>query len=157
MKTIAKLELKQSRVRVPNVSALGENFDCPDRVAEIARLLIGDSAQEVVIAFMLNVKNNVSGYVEVARGGVDHCAIDMRQVFRAAVSVSAAAIILAHNHPAGDPKPSREDHDITKRVAECGELLGIVLLDHVIVTDSKSYSFAADGILPSRNIRRSHG
>jgi DNA repair protein RadC len=70
-----------------------------------------------------------------------------REVFAAAVREGAAAVVVAHNHPSGDPTPSREDRAITERLRRAGELLGIELLDHVVVGDERAYSFAEDGFV----------
>jgi DNA repair protein RadC len=66
---------------------------------------------------------------------------------KAAVLANAAAVIFAHNHPSGDPSPSPDDHDITRRLAEAGEILGIEVLDHIIVGDGRTHSFRAAGAL----------
>ena len=70
-----------------------------------------------------------------------------REVFSPAVRESAAAVILVHNHPTGDPAPSREDIEITRRLREAGELMGIRVLDHIIIGDGAFVSFAAQGMM----------
>ncbi|HET6420983.1 MAG TPA: JAB domain-containing protein, partial [Geobacteraceae bacterium] len=70
-----------------------------------------------------------------------------REVFSPAVRESAAAVILVHNHPSGDPEPSREDVEITRRLREAGELMGVRVLDHIIIGDGSFVSFAARGML----------
>ena len=120
---------------------------CETDVAELARMVVGDAAQEVMLVFLLNIKNHVVGFTEVARGSIDSCPVDLRQLFRVAVISGAAAIIVAHNHPSGDPTPSEEDRRLTRRVEEAAELLGIKLLDHVVVTDTDCSSMRAKGEL----------
>jgi DNA repair protein RadC len=105
----------------------------PGDVVEVASALLADEAQEVVIAVSLDIRNRVLGYTEVGRGAVDSCQVDLRQVFRAAIMVGASAVVLAHNHPSGDPTPSGEDKQLTARIKQAGELLGIPLLDHVVI------------------------
>ena len=72
-----------------------------------------------------------------------------REVFRTALRESAAALVLVHNHPSGDPAPSREDRTVTTRLARAGEILGVRILDHVIVAERGFYSFREQGTLES--------
>ena len=99
--------------------------------------------------FLLDIKNRVVGFSEVARGGIDTCPIDPRMVFRAAVATGAAALIVAHNHPSGSAVPSDEDLQLTKRLQRGAEYLGLKVLDHVVVTDEETVSMAASGMMPS--------
>ena len=93
----------------------------------------GDS-QETFFTLLLDTKNKVIGApVECLRGLLDQCPVHPREVFRAAVRDSAASVILAHNHPSGDPTPTKEDIDITRRLIEAGKILGIRIIDHVIL------------------------
>jgi DNA repair protein RadC len=71
-----------------------------------------------------------------------------REIFKSAILKNAASIILSHNHPSGDPAPSREDTQLTERVAKAGEILGIKLLDHIIIAEHGNYSFSNSGCLP---------
>jgi DNA repair protein RadC len=145
-KTIKKIELRTRRVRVEEPSTpYGESVREPSDVSRIAAALLDGEGQEVVLVFLLDIRNKVLGYVEVARGAVDACPADARATFRAAVVQGASAIILVHNHPSGDPAPSTEDAKLTDRIKKCGELLGVPLLDHVIVADGGRYSFAEEG------------
>ena len=93
----------------------------------------GDS-QETFFTLLLDTKNKVIGApVECMRGLLDCTPVHPREVFREAVRQSAARVILAHNHPSGDPTPSKEDIDITRRLIEAGKILGIRIVDHVIL------------------------
>ena len=90
-------------------------------------------AQEAIFVLLLDTKNKVIGSpVECCRGLLDRCPVHPREVFREAVRQSAASMILAHNHPSGDPTPTEEDIDITCRLIEAGKILGIRVLDHVV-------------------------
>ena len=92
----------------------------------------GDS-QETFFVLLLDTKSKVIGSpVECTRGLLDTSLVHPREVFREAVRQSAARVILAHNHPSGDPTPSKEDIDITRRLVEAGKILGIRIVDHVI-------------------------
>jgi DNA repair protein RadC len=94
---------------------------------------------EVLRALLLNARHDVIRRVTVSRGGLSSAHVHPREVFRPAILASAAAIIVVHNHPSGDPEPSVEDAEVTKRLARAGELLGIPLLDHVIVARAGRY------------------
>ena len=92
----------------------------------------GDS-QETFFVLLLDTKNKVIGAPrECTRGLLDQCPVHPREVFREAVRQSAASVLLAHNHPSGDPTPSKEDIDVTRRLVEAGKILGIRVTDHVI-------------------------
>jgi len=84
-------------------------------------------------AILLNTKNGILKIVTVAVGSLNAALVHPREIFKAAVQASAAGIILVHNHPTGNPEPSREDTDLTVRFARCGELMGIELVDHIII------------------------
>jgi len=99
--------------------------------------------QEMVRVISLNNKLMFSGMNTITIGTLDSSLLHPREVFKPAISKSAAAIILVHNHPSGDPNPSKEDEAITKRLKEAGETLGIKLLDHVIIGKGRYYSFAS--------------
>ena len=93
----------------------------------------GDS-QEAFYILMLDIKNKViDAPVECLRGLLDSCPVSPRHIFRQAIVKDAASIILSHNHPSGDPTPSKEDVDITRRLIEAAKILGIRIVDHVIV------------------------
>jgi DNA repair protein RadC len=86
----------------------------------------------------LNSKNQVVGIDTVSIGSLNSSLVHPRELFRTVISRSAAAIVLVHNHPSGDPSPSREDLEVTKRVTEAGKLLGVDVLDHVIIGEGAS-------------------
>ncbi|MDI6773667.1 MAG: DNA repair protein RadC [bacterium] len=88
----------------------------------------------------LNTRHHVLAVEEVAVGGLDSAPIHPREVFKAAIRASAAAVILVHNHPSGDPEPSADDLRITARLAEAGRVVGIEVLDHVVVGDGRYVS-----------------
>ena len=83
----------------------------------------------------LDTKNQVTGIVEITRGTLDASLVHPREVFAPAIAAAASSIILAHNHPSGDATPSLEDRQVTHRLIECGKMLGIDVLDHIIVGD----------------------
>jgi DNA repair protein RadC len=130
--------------------------------AFLARQLVHEE-REVVLAVVLDVRNRPTHVAKVALGGVDHCAIDPREVFVPAVRERGSAVLLAHNHPSGEAAPSREDIALTRRLVEAGALLGLPLLDHLIVAGAgapegapKFVSLASLGLVaaPKRAGRR---
>ena len=91
------------------------------------------------MALVLDGKHRLRGIQEVSRGTLTTSLVHPREVFFAAVSMKAAAVIVAHNHPSGDPEPSIEDLEVTRRLVEAGRILGIPLLDHVVLGDDERF------------------
>jgi DNA repair protein RadC len=146
--SIKNYELRVRRVRLSDAGApYGEAVRTADDVARIAQILIGAAAQESFYVFHLDVKQRILGFTEVGRGGIDSCPVDTRTVFRTSIVLGSSGIIAAHCHPSGDPTPSAEDIKLTKRLKAAGELVGIQLLDHVIVSDSARTSLLERGLL----------
>lgn len=102
-------------------------------------------SQEHFVALYLNTKNQVLHKQAIFIGSLNASIVHPREVFREALRRSSASIICLHNHPSGDPTPSREDIDVTKRLVECGKLLGIEVLDHLIIGDTKFISLKEKG------------
>ena len=103
--------------------------------------------REHFVVLLLNARHELIGTEVVSVGSLNASIVHPREVFLPAVSASAASVILAHNHPSGDPEPSEEDLSITKRLVEVGELIGIGVLDHVIVASRGLVSFRARQLL----------
>lgn len=124
-------------------------ISCPKDIYEVLTKVcrIQCNAEEVVILITLNTKNIVTGYFEVHRGTINTSLVHPREVFKRALLNNARYIIVAHNHPSGDPNPSKEDLQITERLKEAGNLLGINLLDHIIVGEDKYISLKEKGVL----------
>jgi len=95
---------------------------------------------------LLDTKNHVLGVRTVSVGSLSSSIVHPREIFKEAIARSSAAIILVHNHPSGDPTPSREDVEVTRRLMEAGRLLGIEVLDHVVVGDNKYVSLKETGM-----------
>jgi DNA repair protein RadC len=91
---------------------------------------------EVFAILCLNTKNKVVGAHIISQGSLNESIVHPREVFKAAMINNAASVILAHNHPSGDPEPSREDIETTNKLVQAGEIMGIKVLDHVIISDS---------------------
>ena len=96
---------------------------------------------------LLNRANKVLGVYEVLSGGVTGTVADPRLIFVAALKANACTLIISHNHPSGNLKPSRQDEELTAKIKHAGEFLEIKVLDHLIVTPEAYYSFADEGIL----------
>lgn len=96
---------------------------------------------------LFNTKNHVISIEDISVGSLNASIVHPREVFNPAIKKNAASMILTHNHPSGDPSPSREDLDITKRLVEAGEILGIKILDHIVVGDNNYFSFKEKGLI----------
>lgn len=129
--------------------ASGAQISGPDDVVDLLSDM-RDLTQEEFRVLFLNAKNRVLGVEGIFRGGIDRVEVYPGEIFRRAVSYSAAAIIVAHNHPSGDPEPSREDRRLTRRLEDAGQLLGIPVLDHVIIGRSRHMSLKI-GLLTESN------
>jgi DNA repair protein RadC len=110
-------------------------------VARALRPLFDGIDREKFIVLLLNAKHIPIGVNTVSVGSLTASIVSPREVFKPAIVGNAAAVLLAHNHPSGDPAPSPEDIELTKRLRDAGELLGIRVLDHVILGDGRHYSF----------------
>ena len=109
-------------------------------VADLLMLDYKDCETEVFKCLLLNVKGDVLKTITISTGGLDGTSALPRDVFRQAVREGAASLILCHNHPSGDPEPSRDDIRLTKRLFEAGTLLGINVLDHIVFGDGRYVS-----------------
>ena len=120
----------------------------PEDAQKLAMAHIADEDREVFLVMMLNTKNQVVGLHRAHVGSLNASIVHPREVMKCAILNNAASIIVAHQHPSGDPTPSREDIEVTKRLAEAGKIIGIDVLDHVIVTyTGKNVSLKEKGYL----------
>jgi DNA repair protein RadC len=120
---------------------MGRVLSSPRDAAAVLIELLADEPAEVFGILCVTTKHRVLAYHEVSRGTLDSASAHPREVFKAAVLANAAAIVLAHNHPSGDPSPSCDDVALTRRLVDAGEILGIAVLDHIIVGDGRYVSF----------------
>jgi DNA repair protein RadC len=116
-------------------------------VAQILRPRIRYLKKEVLKVLHLNVKNQLTAVEDISIGGLTAVSIHPRDVFAGAIARGSAAVILAHNHPSGDPDPSTEDKEVTMRIIAAGRILGIEVLDHVILGAERFISMKESGIL----------
>lgn len=105
------------------------------------------SIKEEAVALFLNRGNRVLGGYRVSSGGIAGTVVDIRLILSIALKCLASGVILAHNHPSGELKPSKVDIDLTQKLKEAAKLMDINLLDHLIITISGFYSFADEGII----------
>ena len=117
------------------------SFNAPDTIAEYYMEELRHLEQEVLLCMMLDTKNHLLGEKRMFLGTVNASLVSPRELFLEALRYQAVNIILVHNHPSGDPTPSREDVLITQRVHQGGELIGIHLLDHIIIGEHTYMSF----------------
>lgn len=129
------VRIKLVEVPQPNIT-----ITSPSNAANIIGELIRDCDREIFVALLIDIKNNINSIYEVSVGSLNNTIVHPREVFKAAILANASGIILGHNHPSGDCTPSSTDIKTTKKIYDCGNLLGIEVLDHIIVgTGSNDY------------------
>lgn len=116
------------------------------RVFDVMQPIIGDLSHEEFWVLFLNNSNNVITKSQLSKGGISGTIVDVRLVFKLAMENGATGLILCHNHPSGNLTPSDADKQITKKIKQAGESLDVKVLDHLIITESKYYSFVDEGI-----------
>jgi DNA repair protein RadC len=142
--TLAAVEFgkRSGRVRNPGRPMISS----PEDVDGLLRGRIANLDRENFVAVLLNTKNEVIAFPTVSVGTLSASLVHPREVFKPAIRASAAGIVLAHNHPSGKVEPSREDREVTKRLVETAQIIGIEVLDHVILGDGY-FSMKEHGIL----------
>ena len=135
--------------RRENLDTVEENFDVksPEAVFKLINSSIKDKAKEHFKLILLNSRNKKIGISPISTGTLTTSLVHPREVFKEALSHSAASVILAHNHPSGDPEPSEDDLKITRKLVESGKILGVEVLDHIIIGKDKFYSFREKGLI----------
>ena len=113
------------------------------------KLYFEDKDREEFIVVMLDTANTMIGMAQISVGGLAASIVEPRQVFKTAILANAAAIICIHNHPSGNPEPSREDIRITRQLVEAGKLMGVPVHDHIIIAENRFVSLAERGLLGS--------
>src|SRR6185369_15951577 len=131
---------------VTNYLKTGTRFTAPLQIFQMFTFLM-EETKEVFITLHLDGKNRVICVDLVSIGSLNQSIVHPREVFKTALLSNAAAVLLIHQHPTGDPTPSSEDIAITRRLKEAGELLGLKVLDHIIVGESEYLSFVERGLL----------
>lgn len=123
---------KEFSINRPDLTSV---IKSPNDVYEVARdgLRMHEESEEYLYMICMNTKNKIIGVFEVSHGNVNSSIFGVREILQKALLANAVSIIMIHNHPSGDPSPSREDIKVTERLAEAAKLVGIQLLDHIIV------------------------
>ena len=118
-------------------------------VQRVARAIFArlDADKEHFLLLAINNKNRINGFKVISTGSLTASLVHPREVWRAALHLCAAAVVFVHNHPSGDPAPSPEDTEITRRLKETGDMLGIRELDHVVLGQERFFSFSDRGLL----------
>ncbi len=120
--------------------------ETPENVVSLVGSRLRGKKREHFLALLLDSRNHLIKVSEISVGSLDTSVVHPREVFREAISASAASVIFAHNHPSGDPEASEDDIKLTKRLAETGEIVGIDVLDHIIVGDKNYLSLKRQGL-----------
>jgi DNA repair protein RadC len=118
----------------------------PEDVASLVRGRLRGKKKEHFLALLLDTRNRLIKVSEIAIGSLDASIVHPREVFKEAISASAASVIFAHNHPSGDPTASEDDIRLTKRLVKAGEIVGIDVLDHIIIGDKNYLSLKREGL-----------
>lgn len=121
-----------------NYPELDRFMNSPNKLVQLAKgyLRMHEETEEYMYMVCLNTKLVMTGIFEISHGNVNSSVVGVREVFQKALLANAVSIILMHNHPSGNCKPSREDINITKRLVEAGHIVGIEVLDHIIIGQS---------------------
>lgn len=126
---------------MPRITKSADAFDVLSKIYDPNTV----QHHEQAVVLLLNTANRVLGWTKFSVGGISSAVIDVRIVFQYAIKANAVGIILSHNHPSGQVKPSIQDQLITKKIAEAGQILDIKLLDHIVYSETEYYSFADQG------------
>jgi len=137
---LARRRNESETMSLPKVTSSRDAF-------EIFHSLIGDLPYEEFWMLILSKANKVLKKVRISEGGVSGTVVDPKKIYKIALDHHSSSLILGHNHPSGNIQPSEADHKITKKIKECGILLDIAVLDHIIVGNEQFYSFADEGCL----------
>ena len=118
----------------------------PDEVVGLVKGRLKGKKREHFLVILLDTRGQLIKISEISIGSLDSSIVHPREVFKEALSASAASVIFVHNHPSGDPEPSEDDVKLTERLASAGEVMGIDVLDHVIIGDKKYLSLKREGL-----------
>ncbi|SNR50163.1 DNA repair protein RadC [Flavobacterium sp. ov086] len=142
---VAALEL--CRRRKEEVVSILEKVTSSKMVFQMMQPIIGELSHEEFWVLFLNNSNKIISKVQLSKGGITGTIVDTRMVFKLAFENRATGLILCHNHPSGSLIPSEADKQITKKLKLAGDVLDVKVLDHLIITETKYYSFVDEGIL----------
>jgi DNA repair protein RadC len=117
-------------------------------VVSLVREFLRDDPRERFVVVYMDTRHRPIAVHDAHTGTCDGTPVHPREVFGPALQLAAAAIVVAHNHPSGDPTPSQQDRAVTERLRSVGVLVGIEVLDHLVLGDARYFSFASEGVLP---------
>lgn len=147
--------LKSKRVNIVSIKMIKESsflyknrrISSPKDVVELLRGFLEGADREQFITCCMDTKNQPTSINVVSVGTINSSLVHPREVFKTAILGNSSSIIVAHNHPSGDPLPSKEDIDITQRLKEAGKIIGIDIIDHVIIGDNRYISLKEKGVV----------
>lgn len=140
--------IKLKLIKEKNEGYVVNKINSPEDTFEIANAFLNNADRENLIALFLDTKNNVIGIHTISIGTLNASLVHPREVFKAAIIANSAKMILVHNHPSGDPYPSKEDIKTTTKIVEAGDLLEIKVIDHVIIGNTY-ISLKEEGVIRS--------
>lgn len=143
---------RELEVRITHHAATQPIRNPKNAIAFMQRHL-GDRPREVFAVVHLDGRNQPTGFAIASMGSATSALVHPREVFAAAIREYASAVMLFHNHPSGDPTPSQEDRSLTQRLCNAGEIIGISVIDHLIVSERQYFSFNESGLLPIGGLR----
>ena len=137
---------KEISVNCPKVD---RKMSSPDAIVRLAKyfLRMHELPEEYMYMVCMNTKLEMTSVFEISHGNVNSSVVGTREVFQKALLANAVSIALIHNHPSGDPKPSREDVEVTKRLIEAGNILGVQVIDHIIIGRPEYVSLKEKGYM----------
>ena len=135
-------------------ASLGLDFSSPDSIARYYMEDLRHKKREVMKLLLLNTRSRLISEMDVSTGTINSTLVSPRELFVEALQKNAVSIILLHNHPSGDPTPSKEDLLTTRRIREAGALIGIELLDHIIIGDNCYFSLREKGFFSQESANR---
>ena len=136
--------VKEGTLKIPKEF---KKISSPSDISEIFKKYLEGADREYMACICLNTKNDIINISTISIGSLNSAIIHPREVYKIAILSNAASIILAHNHPSENVEPSKEDVNITIRIKECGKILGIELLDHIIIGGDTYKSFKESELL----------
>lgn len=143
LRDVPHIEIRKTDVR--KIADVDVRVNGIGAAVKLLQEILTGKEQESFIILILDVTGKVTAWREVARGPADHVEVPTRELFRAALMMDASGIILSHNHPSGDPRPSEADKFMTMRLRMAGEMVNVPIVDHIIIGgNGRYYSFAKD-------------
>ena len=143
IKALAELSIRMSNEAKRDAMV----FTSPSSIADYYMERFRHYEQEQVFLILLDNKGHLLGEEMITKGTINASLVSPREIFLCAFKYGACSMIMMHNHPSGDPTPSREDENITKKLVECGKLMNIPLIDHLIIGDIRYTSFKELGLI----------